>query len=200
MIRGIKFWNDPAKYTIQSNNAVETYNKTQRAEGLNHWTESCGPSSAVNILEAMGHDINVKVPGAWLPQPEDVLFLWMNDPKNAPSWGKYCPWYKPNSLPGNRIPHLYIPAVFAVFGQRCAVQDGLAFDQVSEIVNSGQGVQVCLVNPGHFIPLVAFDDQAQEFIYNDPFPERHPGGSGFNSRLTRKEFESNLTPHFIIFS
>lgn len=197
MIQGLKNWNKKDAYFSQENNAIETYNKTQKNEGLNHWTESCGPTSCINILASMGIPFEKKF-GDWTPQPEDILFLYLNDPRNVDLWELRKDIQK-NIIPGNRIPQFYPKAVKSLFSVDAEFKLNMTFQEVAIQVVKGIGIQICLRNPGHYMAVVAYDDETQELIVNDPFGSRWPDGNGFNRRLSKQDFQVNVQNFFIVY-
>jgi cell division protein YceG involved in septum cleavage len=102
-------------------------------------------------------------------------------------------WY------GNEVPQFYPIAVHAVFGVHGAFQFGHDFGSVAENLRAGKAVQLCLIRPGHYIAAVAYDEERQEIISNDPWPERFPDKNGFNRRLTEGEYRSNVKPYLIVY-
>ncbi len=195
-MRGLPKWNDRACYYSQANNSIEGF---LGALGLGFKTESCGPTAAVTILSCMGYAVDVVVPGTYKPQPEQVLWDYLNDPRNFPRFAAVRPNLEPGTIPGNQVPQYYPTAIMEVFGKTATFQMGLTFAQVAEKVSSGKGVQICLKRPGHYLPVVAYDEVARELIYHDPLPSRHRGGNGFARRLTEAEFAANVQPYGIFF-
>ncbi len=198
MMKGLKFWNDRSRYYIQSNNPIEAYHK---AIGIKAgWTESCGPTAALTILDSSGYPVAVSVPGVWTPQPEQVLWDYFNDPRNFDKFKQARPNLVPGSIPGNRVPQYYPVAIKEVFGQDCVFAEGKSFQQIADHVSAGKGAQLCLKNPGHYIPVVAFDDTTSELIFHDPFPERFPDGVGFARRLSEADYADNVQPFCVLYS
>lgn len=197
MIYGLPFWNDRTKYFVQTNNPTEQYNR--ETHGEKGFTETCGPTSAVNILAAAGKDIEITTPGTWKPQPEQVLMDYFNDPGNFEKFNEARSDIKAGKYPGNRVPQYYPVAIKEVFKETCQFNMGTSFPEVAKLIKAGKGVQLCLKKPGHYIPIVAYDDVTRELIYNDPYPDRFPDGNGFNRRLTENEFKANVQPYSIIY-
>lgn len=197
MVKGLPHWQDRNRYYTQTNNSIEAFHK---AEGKTKgWTESCGPTSATTILDMMGIMVEVGTPGGWKPQPEQVLWDYLNDPRNYPKFAQARPNLAPGSVPGNQVPQYYPVAVKEVFGGRCEFRATIRFDDVAQWVAAGKGVQLCLKSPGHYIPAVAFDEQSGELMFHDPFPDRFPDGNGFARKLTRAEFQSNVQPYGVFY-
>ena len=196
MIRGVKYWNDRERYYTQTNNPTE---EILRKRSGGNWLVSCGPTAAVTCLAAMGRDIRCGCPGNYQPQPEEVLMDYFNDPRNYEALKKARPEIDPRSYHGNEIAQYYAVAVPAVFGVKCSFAFGGKFSEVAALVQNGKAVQVCLVKPGHYIAVVAFDDPARELIYNDPWPGRFKDGNGFNRRMSEAEFLSNVKPYRLVY-
>lgn len=198
MIRGCKRWDDRDAFYVQTNNSIEAL---LRAHGGKGWLESCGPSAMVNCLAAMGVKVEAARIGAWTPQPEDIVTLYLNDPRNADRFARAERGIKPGSIPGNRVAAYYPDAAMDLYSVHAALTLGLmGFDSLASFLRGGKAVQLCLVNPGHYVAAVAFDDDAQEIVYHDSWPDRFADKNGFKVRMGRKEYESNVKPLAIVYS
>ena len=195
MIKGVQFWNDRACYFVQSNNPTEEILR-KRSDGI--WLVSCGPSAAVTCIAAMGFDVEVKTPGDYKPQSEEVLMDFFNDPRNYSQLKAARPETPPDMWHGNEIPQFYPVAVQSVFGIKARFEWTAPFEKVIAELQAGKAVQLCLKNPGHYIAAVAYDDERDEIIFNDPWPGRFKDGNGFNRRLKRVDF-SNVKPFRIVY-
>jgi hypothetical protein len=196
MVKGVQFWNDRGCYYTQTNNPTEEILR-KRSDG--GWLVSCGPSAAVTCLAAMGHDVDVRCPGVYRPQSEEVLMDFFNDPRNYAALKAARPDTPPDVWHGNEVPQFYPVAVKAVFGVNAQFYWAHDFGGVAERLRAGQAVQLCLVKPGHYIAAVAYDDGTREIIYNDPWPGRFPDGNGFNRRMEEAEFKGNVKPYLIVY-
>jgi hypothetical protein len=196
MIKGARFWNARDCYYIQTNNPTEEILR-KRSDGP--WLVSCGPSAALCCLAALGHDTEVRCPGPYKPQAEEILMDYFNDPRNYAALRAARPDTPPESWHGNEVPQFYPVAVPAVFGVGAQFYFAHDFGGVADRLQAGQAVQLCLVKPGHYIAAVAYDDQAREIIYNDPWPGRFSDGNGFNRRLGEAEFKDNVKPFLIVY-
>jgi hypothetical protein len=122
-----------------------------------------------------------------------------NDPRNYAALKAARPDTPPDVWYGNEVPQFYPVAVPAVFAVGAEFFWGNDFDKISAWLVQGKAVQMCLVKPGHYIAAVAYDDQAQEIIFNDPWPERFADGNGFNRRIGRAEVKGNTKPFCIVY-
>lgn len=195
MIKGVKFWNARDCYFVQTNNPTEEILR-KRSDGV--WLVSCGPSAAITCIAAMGFDVEVKTPGDYKPQSEEVLMDFFNDPRNYPALQKVRPETPPDMWHGNEIPQFYPVAVQSVFGVKARFEWTAPFEKVIAELQAGKAVQLCLKKPGHYIAAVAYDDERDEIIFNDPWPGRFKDGNGFNRRLKRVDF-SNVKPFRIVY-
>ena len=195
MIKGVQFWNDRACYFVQSNNPTEEILR-KRSDGI--WLVSCGPSAAVTCIAAMGFDVEVKTPGGYKPQSEEVLMDFFNDPRNYSQLKAARPETPPDMWHGNEVPQFYPVAVTVVFGVKARFEWGAVFETVASELQNGKAVQLCLKKPGHYIAAVAYDDERNEVIFNDPWPRRFKDGNGFNRRLSKADF-SNVKPFRIVY-
>lgn len=191
MIKGCKLWDDRRTFSVQTNNGIETILKNWSGKPTGY-LESCGPTSAINILDAMGKPTAIMSAALAFIQPEDFLTVWMNDPKNHPGLGI------PKDALVNEWAQAYPNAVTKVFGVPCRYLTGQSFEWVSSMVAGGVGVMLCLKTPGHYIAVVAFDNLTNELIYRDPWPGRTKT-DGFNLRMGVKEFTENTKPLCVVF-
>ena len=195
MINGVKFLSDRDCYLLQRNNPTEEILR-KRSDGA--WLVSCGPSAAVTCIAAMGFDVEVKTPGDYKPQSEEVLMDFFNDPRNYSQLKAARPETPPAVWHGNEVPQFYPVAVTAVFGVKARFEWGAVFETVASELQNGKAVQLCLKKPGHYIAAVAYDDERNEVIFNDPWPRRFKDGNGFNRRLSKADF-SNVKPFRIVY-
>lgn len=108
MVRGLIHWQDRNRYSTQTNNSIEAFHK---AEGKTRgWTESCGPTSATTLLDMMGVVVEMGTPGGWRPQPEQVLWDYLNDPRNYPKFAQARPNLVPGAVPPGRCPETRFPS------------------------------------------------------------------------------------------
>jgi hypothetical protein len=198
-IIGLPRWNAPDAYYSQTNNVVEAV--IRKAKGTaTGWLETCGPTAAVMLLDAVDKLETTRTPGGWEPQPEDILAAWMNDARNADAMALFRDDLDPNAVFGNQVPQWYEPAVDAVFGVRAKFEPGVSLVAIGRALEAGRGVLVTLKNPGHYIAIVAFDPQANQLIYHDPWPNNPwpaalQGKPGAGRRVNSTILLENLKPY-----
>ena len=147
----------------------------------------------------MGKNVEIKTPGTYQPQPEEVLMDYFNDPSNEAAL-RAIRVVDP-SIPENRVPQYYPKAVFDVFGARVDFRWGPTFNSVADFVAKGQAVQLCLENPGHYIAVVAYDAEKRELIFHDSWGARFKDGKGgFARRMGENEFQSNVKSFYLVYS
>lgn len=196
MIRGARLWAERITYYSQQNNPTEELLRKRVEQSR---LESCGPTAAVNCLAVLDYDLTVTCPGRWRPQPEEVLMDWFHDPRNHERLAAIRQDIDPRETPGNRVPQYYPLAVADVFAAQAHFGWIDRFDLVGEYLCKGYCLQICLKNPGHFIAAVAYDDETDEIIYRDPWPDRLPDHNGFNRRLNIDEYRQNIKPYAIVY-
>lgn len=184
-------------YYTQTNNSIEAMLK-KVGNPAESWLETCGPTSAVTIVHAVLGNADIITPGGWRPQAEDVLTLFLNDPRNANAFRRIRKELNPEIWMGNRIPQYYGLAIPSLFGLPCRFSYGITYDGVKDCIDRAVGVMVCLKKPGHYVAVVGYNDQG--LIFNDPWPgNRWPssqaGKPGFHRIMTRAEFDSNVQPY-----
>ena len=195
MIYGTKYWNDRNTFHIQDNNVFE---ESFRKKGIARYLESCGPTSAVNAIASMrGPEFfdSIKI-GGYSPQPEDLLMLFFNDPSNYGKFREIRKEVEPSAYLNNEIPQFYPFAVRTLFDIDCEFKWEHDFDKIVGYLKAGRAVMLC--EPGHYVCVVAYDDNLDELIYNDPWSGHYSGGE-FNIRYTRKYFEEKIAKYKIVF-
>lgn len=198
MVMGVKFWDSPDVYYSQENNPTEAYNKS-RIDSREGWLESCGPTSAVNCLAAMGKNVEITCPGSYKPQPEEVLMDYLNDPRNESKLREVRDMGS-EDIPENRVPQYYPLGVYEVFGVRARFEWGATWDAIIHDINRGRAVMLTMKSPGHYVAVVAYDSKRKSLIYNDPWGSRFSDGRGGRHRhLSRDELETNIKPYRVIF-
>jgi len=198
MIRGAKFWNDRQRaYYSQSNNPLE---QILRKLEVKDWLESCAPTYILNCIAALGYDVEIKCPGVYRPQPEEVLMGFFHDSRNYQRFREIRHDINPNTFMGNRVPQFHPFAAAQVFKANARYVENHEFEFVCGYFESGHSIGFLLKQPSHYIAGVAYDDDTDEIIYNDSRPERFPDGNGFNRRMSRNEFRINVEPFVIIYT
>jgi len=147
----------------------------------------------------MGHDVTITCPGNYKPQAEEVLMDFFNDPRNYQRLAAVRPATHPGAWHGNEVPQFYPMAVREVFGVAAEFRWVHIIDDVTSLLRQGKAVQSCLKEPGHYIAVVAWDENTQELIFNDPWPTRFPDGNGFNQRMDEREYNRNVKPFAIVY-
>jgi len=188
MIQGARHWGERLCYHAQNNNPTEQYLKKL---GVAAWLQTCGPTAAVNCLDALGYKLAIQCPGLYKPQPEEVLSDYFNDPANEDKFVKFRPDIA--KTPGNYWPTLYPLAVREVFEARATFLVNIHnWAEVCGMLWHGAALQLHLVKPAHYIAAVAYDEAAQEIIFHDSWPREANKYDGFANRMTRKEYEGNV--------
>lgn len=191
---GALLWNDPDAYYIQDDNPTEHLLKVRSTDGRG-WLETCGPTAAVNCVVGVGSPVACLTPGGYRPQPEEVLSDCLNDPHNFADLRGHWNGLDPEKVAGNEVAQWYPWAVKKVFGAiDCQFVGKMGVDEAADRLSHGQALQICLIKPGHFVAVVAFSPAEQAFVINDPWAGRWPDRSGWNKRLSVREFLTNTKP------
>jgi len=194
MIKGAPFYDDRDRYYVQTNNPTE---QILKKEGKGGWLESCGSVALTNCMGVLGKDFVITCVGGFQPQIDEIVTGYFNDPRNYKKFLIVRPNLDPalpTSPPGNRVPQYFPLAAKEIFGVRGVYMElpstiDLWAEVVSELVQ-GNPVQVCLKDPGHYIAVVAYDEDTNEIIINDSWPARFANQDGFNRRIGRKDIDS----------
>lgn len=201
MIFGAKYWDATGMFYSQENNPTEAYNKIRLSEKKrDYWMETCGPTSAVNCIAATEGVKNLEIvtPGGYVPQPEELLMDYMTDPRNVTKLNKVRDLEGAN-IPGNRVPQYYPLAVKEVFGVKAQFKWGLTLQTLVKDLKQGWAVQVCLLDPGHYLAVVAYDASTHELIYHDSWISRYIDNNGRMRRISAVDLLSNTQPFRIVY-
>ena len=184
MIYGAKYWNDPDAWYTQTNNPTEEMLRKIFKENklLISFLESCGGTGSVNCIavhyniQARQKKLEIKCPGVYRPQPEEVLTDHFNDPRNYKALKRERENIGPADLPGNRVPQYFPLAVKEVFDFDCIFWWIETHHVLADFFKKGYSIQLCLKTPSHYVAGVAFDSMSSEIIVNDYI--------GFNRRIS----------------
>lgn len=199
-IIGLPCWDDQDAYYSQTNNVVES---VLVKTGANRKLESCGPTSAVMLMAALGlelKNLRMVTVGGWEPQPEDMLACWMNDPRNYNDMRRIRNDIDPANIMGNEVPQWYEVAIPAVFGVPARFRWGASINEIRDALVNCRGVLITLEKPGHYIAIVADDLDSGEFVYHDPWPGNTwpadmAGKPGAGRRVKYAELMANVKPY-----
>jgi hypothetical protein len=187
MILGALQWDDD--FFSQLNNPSEALLKKKLKE-RGSYLETCGPSAAVNCLDAIGYNLTISCPGVFSPQPEEVLSDFFNDDRNYPAFRMIRKNLDPAKIPGNRVPQYYPYAVKQVFDAKAEYMWRKDWDYATGLLKDGNALQLCI--PGHYISAQAFDLDKQEIIYDDSW-------KGAKKRMGRNRYERDIRKYMIIY-
>ncbi len=179
-------WSDVQRVYSQVNNPME---EELRKLGYAHWLQSCGSSAAATGMAVVGWDMVIRCPGDYAPQADQMLNDFLNDPNVYMLLRAAAPWINPTLVPNNRnAAHLPVAGLH-VFGARGLYWNPLKVDGILDQLRRGRAVQVCINPPGHYIPIVAFNEESKQFVYHDPWPGRKAdwNGNGFARELSPDE-------------
>jgi hypothetical protein len=178
-IKGARFWNDRDHYYTQTNNPTEEILR-KRSDG--NWLVSCGPSAAVSCLSAMGHDVAVKCPGSYAPQPEESS--WTSSTTRGTTTRSASPARRPTRRTGTGTRFPVLPGRGP---GRIRRPRGLLLVQRyrpgGREPARGEGRPAVPGQAGPLVAAVAWDEEARELIFNDPWPGRFADKDGFNRRM-----------------
>ena len=188
MIFGCKGWNDKTGYFRQDNNFIEAFLKSY---GVEQFYATCFPTSVCRAVSAVRGEDNFKIKsaGGWSMQPEDYLTGFMNDPENRPAFDKIRKDPDCLVMPENQIPQYYPYALWECFKEKCTFEWGGSME-VLNLLKEKHAV-VVLQKRGHAVCVVAFDESANEFIYDDPL-------YGFNLRVDLSMYDMEYESAMVI--
>jgi hypothetical protein len=216
MIYGANYWNNKDIHYVQTNNAVENIDD----DALSH----CGSSASLTCVSSLYYpEIEKAIPkvGNYSIQLDDVMSLFMNDNRNE----KALMYYRElKSYKGDyqQVPQYYPYAIKSLFGKDCYYigynieltqqskdsilnnqinSKTLKWDYLKYWLKCGYSVQCVLKKPGHYISIVAYDDDKNEMIYYDPWPNRLGlKNRGIQERMSLSEFLDNVKKYCIVYT
>ena len=185
-----KYGGDNTRYSIQDNNSIE---QILRKEGVKLYLETCGCTSMINcIMSIMDYDFSyLKV------QPEDYVCLFQNDLHNYNAF-KQIRNLDYDTYMGNEIIQLYPFTAKQLFNVEAEFKNEKDWNKIIEYIKANQSVQLCEIDPGHFIAVVGVDTDTNELIVNDPW-QRHYSTGGFNHRISKDEYDKNINPWLVLY-
>jgi hypothetical protein len=201
-ISGTLLWNDLKEFNTQLNDPVEQLYKKlikqiQKLFPDLHmgYLESCGCAALANCMSVtkQGREIQreiCKTKGIYNSQASHIYIGYLNDPSNYPKLEQAriasgAPKIGAANIQGNRVPQYYYCVALDVLGINSDFKWRSSFDELKNIVTSGNPIQVCKINPGHYIAVKAYDRIKDELIYDDSW-------LGPNKRLTRQDVKINI--------
>lgn len=148
--------------------------------------ETCGPTSFVSGLNAVGYNTHL-VEGV---QDEDIVMAFFMNEGNYPRFKAIRSNLDPKSFKFcNRVPQYYAYMAEVLFSARAIFSWGPVDHKTIKAVKEKCAVHLCF-DYGHFVAGVGYDSSSDELIYNDPL-------NGFNLRLAvskmKDEFKNFLT-------
>lgn len=186
-------------YFKQTNNVIESFTKKKYKK---KYLESCGNTSATMgscMMSKNPLDIEVAKNGIWQCQPEDYLFLHMNDEKNYKKFLAVRKLDLKNKYPGNRVPQYYPVALDEVFNIKCEFVWKATKNYWINTIRNKNVIMICLRKPGHYILLHNFDTSTEEFIFSDPWSSRKGlKNKGFFERITYDILRKNTQGFSIV--
>lgn len=183
---GAKYASDRSTYHVQTNNPTEAALKVY---GKNSWLVSCGPTAMINCLAAIGYDTEIPFVGKYQPQPEEIVFDYLNDPRTTPELMAIRPLNLTElGIGAQEVPQYYPHAAAQLFGATGKFIERIRPDELFQCLTEGGAAQVS-IHPGHYISIVAYigTGDNQRFIFHDPWPQRI-GGNGFAQEMTLQDW------------
>jgi hypothetical protein len=196
MIYGIKNWNNPAIRYDQTQNSLEAIIKKLFAmHNIKiSYLISCGLSTAGCLYEGIGWltESNVpKFPNGEQIQFDDWIAMYCNNPQDT----RFPNYPMPNNMYGEP----YIIMAKLLFNKTIRYIENISFDMAITELKKHNGIQICLKDPAHWIPIIAYDDKQDVLIFNDSWGSRQGNkNGGLHEEMTRAMF-ANVKNFFLIY-
>lgn len=155
------------KTTAEINKMLGVNNKIRRG-----YLESCGMSALACEMEGLEYapvDKPIQFPTGKTIPLDDGLMTFVNLPSNDKL-------FQAGDVFDNRYWDTIITAAKECFGCDAYLQRfDKDFDFLSVELERGNGVIICLDEPGHYLALIAYDQESDEIIYHDSWGSRNMG-------------------------
>jgi hypothetical protein len=189
-------------YNLQTNDATVDFTNDY---GDRPRIVACGPNSLANGLEICGHDMSVFTPGE---QASDGIMMVAHNRKHLPKYTKRRK-LDYDVYPPNEIPQLYEIFTQIIYGNKkvCKYYPGISFRIIKNAILRGSTLMISGEFPagGHFVTVVGFDDEKQEWnfekkvmeskqviIFNDPYPDQWDDENGYNREMSLEWFRNHI--------
>ena len=174
MIYGTKNWKDSSIRYLQTTAIIERFLKDLKiSKKIDFWLESCNVSSACTTVESVGGEWKVRLPQLYnknIISQKDIMFDFLYSDLG----GKW----KADGICENEVAE---NLVYAVNNLSTAKAVLCKFDNsnkaVSSMIESLKNKKGCvcsyttIYNTGHYISIVAYDSDTDEFIIYNSWPE-----------------------------
>ena len=199
MIHGAKNWNDESIRYDQGNNIIEQFLHDQKNLGdCTFQFESCNVEATACAVEAVGAKWIIDKP--YFMGYGDLMFDFLNSPKvynDLP--------YKSTTHPQNEIIDnlAYVADVFSDGGAKVHLIDNVKHIDIhiKEFLTNASAVVLSyktVYGTGHYITIVAFDNDTKEFICYDPWKgNKHCLNNGIKERYPASFFIERARPRLL---
>lgn len=213
--QGIIDWEDGNIRYDQTNNSTEAIIRKIKAEMIRklkkeipkkYWKildkftgylELCGHSAFLCIMQGMrylpaGYNNGFKL-GNLYAQMEDIVSSISNQPR-------YNSIFQSGNRMDNRYLETYITLARELFGCTAEIKIGLSFDDVVKYLWDGNGVQLLLDEPGHYIASISSNKNDILIKYNDSWKRRKGlKNKGLQEIMDVTEYKKNVRLHAIVY-
>ena len=195
MIHGIKFWDNPKIHSDQRDNAFEVVLKKYNIPSM----VTCGASvDKVLIKGIFGNSKDTFTCEGYELDIEELITSFVNDERNYKRLEAARNDLDPNIYQNTMVPQYTPVALKYLFGIRSVFSWGLDKKLLIDHLKRGNGIKLCL-KAGHFIAIVAYDDELEEFIYYDSWTNRKfLENDGIMERFPAYRLEKDFDPYHVV--
>lgn len=203
MIKGIKNHLDTSIRYDQTQGAWENFLKELMMEFINEgklspedavYLFTCGMSAFSTEMEGLGY----LKPSMYFTFPGKAhVKVQMDDAHMAiPMTPKYEIF---KNKPDNYFLDTYVYLAELLYDCPAYRLDNMSFSNAADLLSMGEGIQVCLKNPLHWIAPVDYDNEADEIRFHDSWAGR-PGlvNGGVHEPLRRLDWD-NVQPSIVVY-
>lgn len=199
MIYGTKNWDNESIRYDQGNNIIEQFLHDQKNLGdCTFQFESCNVEATACAVEAVGANWVIDCP--YFMGFGDLMFDFLNSPKTLSSLPFASKKYPQNEIMDNLA---YAADIFSDGGAKVHYYDNSAniHIHIKEFLMKGSAVVLSYLTDygtGHYITVVAFDDDKKQFICYDPWKgNKHCKNNGVKERYFETFFIERSRPRLL---
>lgn len=172
------------------------YKKVSKLIDWYGYLETCGISSCITLINSLlpGQLKEIDVNGQKF-RPKDILFIFMNNPENYRLFQRARPNMNLDYFVLNRIPQMYPVAVKLLWDIDAEFKWNDKFDNIVKELEKRNKIQLQLLNPGHYIACVDYDQEKKSLVCHDP----NTKNKDKYKYIDEKEFDKNVAKWFIVY-
>lgn len=197
MIYGIKKWKDTSIRYLQTTAIIERFlADLKAAKQLSFSLESCNVSSACCGVEGVGAEWRVRLPqlnGRNVLSQKDIMFDYL--------YSDLPGLYKADGICENEVPENLVMAVNALSTAHARLIKDNCIENMKQSLKKGSACVLSYLTDyggGHYICVVAYNEDTKEFIYYNSWPDdKMNRNGGIQERFSEADLAKRMRPRYI---